>query len=387
MKSKKYKILFIASDNSKSSGAFLSMTQLAKLLMNDFNCEVHVLLQRKGNGVELLNDNNIHYHYVRAFNWIVSLDYKNSLSDRLKKICKEALNSIAVRRCGSIVKKYDIDLIHINTSWTYVGALVAKHTKIPYVWHIREFLEEDQNDQIWDKTYGYKLISDADRIITISKSIYNKYEKLLPSGKMQLIYNGVDAEKFYEKRASTFSEDIINLLITGTVSESKGQWQIIQAIKQLVDQGRTEFHLNIVGSGKEDYVDYLKEIVNDNELNKYITFWGYRQDTEKFYKKMDVACVCSKAEAFGRVTIEAMLSGDLVIGAAAGATVELISDNETGLLYDYGDIEGLADKLLWISQNRATAKEIANAGQNYAFQNMTADKNASNVYHVYEELL
>lgn len=387
MNEKKYRVLFIASDNSKSSGAFLSMTQLAKVLKRDFNCDVHVLIQRKGNGTELLRENNIPFHYVRAYNWIVSVNCKNTLTDRVKKTLKELLNLIAITKGDAIIRKYGVDIIHINTSWTYIGALMAHNTKVPYIWHIREFLEEDQNDQIWDKSFGYRLMGNADRIIAISKSIYEKYEKILPAEKLKLIYNGIDAEKYYVKRENLFSNKIIRLLITGTINESKGQWQIIQAMKKLVDQNVFDFILDIVGDGKEEYVSLLKQYVNDNGLDNYVTFWGFKQNTAEYYKKADITCVCSKAEAFGRVTVEAMLSGNLVIGAAAGATIELISHKETGLLYDHSDIESFVRQLLWIRENKKAAVEIANNGQKYALQNMTADMNARNIYHIYEDIL
>ena len=38
--------------------------------------------------------------------------------------------------------------------------------------------------------------------------------------------------------------------------------------------------------------------------------------------------MASRAEAFGRVTVEYMLKGIPVIGARSGATTELISDKE-----------------------------------------------------------
>lgn len=50
-----------------------------------------------------------------------------------------------------LMRSRDIDIVHINTSWTYVGALAAKKAKIPFIWHIREFLEEDQDRRIWKR--------------------------------------------------------------------------------------------------------------------------------------------------------------------------------------------------------------------------------------------
>lgn len=46
-------------------------------------------------------------------------------------------------------------------------------------------------------------------------------------------------------------------------------------------------------------------------------------------KKIDVELVCSRSEAFGRVTIESMMSSNPVIGANTGGTKELIIEGLT----------------------------------------------------------
>lgn len=60
-------------------------------------------------------------------------------------------------------------------------------------------------------------------------------------------------------------------------------------------------------------------------------------------KNMDVELVCSRAEAFGRVTAEAMLGGMSVIGSNTGGTVGLINHKKIGYLYSKSDINELAE--------------------------------------------
>lgn len=64
----------------------------------------------------------------------------------------------------------------------------------------------------------------------------------------------------------------------------------------------------------------------------------------QFIRMADVVLICSHWEPFGRVTVEAMLAGKPVI-AISGATVELIHDGVTGLLYDPGNYSVLANKM------------------------------------------
>ena len=66
---------------------------------------------------------------------------------------------------------------------------------------------------------------------------------------------------------------------------------------------------------------------------------------------MDIALVASCSEAFGRVTVEAMLAGMLVIGADVAGTSELICDGVNGILYeDDNQICNLNVKKLYTEQ-------------------------------------
>ena len=55
--------------------------------------------------------------------------------------------------------------------------------------------------------------------------------------------------------------------------------------------------------------------------------------------------MCSDAEAFGRVTVEALKSGRPVIGTRSGGTPELIADGENGFLFEPGKAQELASAM------------------------------------------
>ena len=65
--------------------------------------------------------------------------------------------------------------------------------------------------------------------------------------------------------------------------------------------------------------------------------------------------VCSKAEAFGRVTAEAMAAGCPVVGRASGGTLELM-EQKTGLLFS-GGFEQLAQCMLMLVRSHDGAAE------------------------------
>ena len=380
-------ILFFASDNDKASGAFRSMVRLAYLLHSSYGHKVKVVLSRKGDGIELISDSNIPYKVIRSYNWIVRKDENRGLLFCIIKIIKEVLNSFASLTIKREIVNESIDLVHLNTSWTYIGAKAAKKTNTKFVWHIREFLEEDQNAEIWDKKTGYELIGHSDKIIAISQSIKEKYSKLVDPNKICVIYNGLNVNQFYIPERELFCHKCVRILILGTICEAKGQKELIEACKILYEKGFNNYKVTIVGKGNVEYIQELRKLINSCGLERKIEFSGFSSDTLEKYRENDITCVCSASEAFGRVTVEAMLAGTLVIGANTAATVELIDDNYTGLLYTKGDAQDLASKIEWCFQNVLEAQNIAKNGQQKMKNNMSDDKNAKNVNDVYNSIM
>lgn len=321
---------------------------------------------------------------MRSYSWIVDSRKKRTVKEELIIAVKKLLNLKCINECVNIARNEKIDLIHINTLWSYVGAETAKKCKLPYVWHIREFLEEDQNAMIWNKEKGYKLISNADQVICISESVKKKYSGLLNTRRIRTIYNGIDSS-FYSGRENLLLEDKMTFLIVGSVNENKGQDQIVKACVKLLKSGFDQFKLYIVGKSGNNFQEKLQTMI-PNEFNDRFSFEGVRGNVKDYFESADITFVCSKAEAFGRVTVEAMLSGSLVIGSNTGGTAELIKDNETGYLYEYGNVDELADKILYVQNNREKARQVAAAGREYMMENMTAEANAKNVNSVYREL-
>ena len=124
-------ILMVASDNDRASGAFLSMVRLTEILRNEFGHNVYIVVSRDGNGELLLNERNIPYFNIRAYNWIIKLSEVNNVIKNLEMEIKFLLNNISIYKLKKLINELDIDVVHINTSWTYVGAIAAKKCGIP----------------------------------------------------------------------------------------------------------------------------------------------------------------------------------------------------------------------------------------------------------------
>lgn len=386
------KIALIASDNNATSGAFLSMTNLA-LQLNQLGVETIIVIPPDGpfvgpgDGEAILKEKGLRYYVVPSISWVVPGWYPSSMLVSLGQVKRILKNKVYARELTKILKAEHVDLVHINTSYSCFGAFAAKRAGIPYVWHIREFLEEDQGNRFYFPRYSHRLMSRASLVIAISNSIYEKYSKVITKEKIKVIYNGIDTEQFYMPGRHIFKDSRITLCYVGGLSELKGTDDLIEACRLLNARGyKDSYRLLIAGRGNEVYEAQLRDRINQYELDN-IEMLGFRTDVPQVMEQADVSIVTSRCEAFGRVTVEAMLTGNLVLGADSAGTKELLQDGKLGVLYECGNPESIKEQVIFIIENRDSLTDKADVARTYMREHMSARKNAENIYREYRRIL
>lgn len=381
------RVLMIASDCNSTSGAFRSMTKLCQLLHN-YEFKPLVVIPYHADGEELLKKYGIEYVFIRSYDWIVPIDFQWTLKRRIEYAIKYVLNRIASLRISVLIKKEKIDILHINTLYSYVGAYAAKSAKIPFVWHIRELLEEDQNRRfLYDSAIS--LICQSNAVIAISDYVYHKFEKKLEGSNLLRIYNGLDEEDYYipveMHQYPTADHREVHFICVGNMHGGKGQDLIIQAASLLKQHGRNNFHIDFIGDGAFRN-DYEKMILKMNLQDK-ITLHGSQKELKPFYQNSDVMLMSSTAEAFGRTTVEAMMAGCMIIASNSGASPELLCNGKYGLLFEYKDAHSLCEKMILVLDQPQMVAEYAKAGQKYALNTFTAKQNAECISKLYQTIL
>lgn len=297
----------------------------------------------------------------------------------LWKLKESRINEVTADAIAEFVKKEKISVIHSNTSVVNIGAILKQRlgSAVKHIWHIREFgdLDFDMHPLI-DRQAFFKFMNDyTDTFICISKKIAQHYSLLLEDKKV-VVYNGIDQSNYF----SDHEEHIgVNFLISGRISETKGQKEAVQACNEILKAGYRDFKLYVAGEG-ELYFQVPEE------CKEHVVLLGLIKDMPSIRKKMDVELVCSKAEAFGRVTAEAMMGGMPVIGSNTGGTPELIIDGKTGFLYEYGDINDLAQKMLCFLKEPLKIKEMGSEAQKYALEHFTIERCVGEIEALYSSI-
>ncbi len=293
-------------------------------------------------------------------------------------------NASIAKKIYKKIKKYNIDVVHTNTSVIDIGAKLAKLCQVPHIWHIREMGIEDFNLYPyvgWNKAYS-SINANADRIICISEVIYEKVtHNNVDQQKCVRIYNGVGKEHINDKKEyRRNADDPFRVLVSGRICSAKRQDIAIEGMNQLRKRGYNNAELFIAGAGNI-YTLYSKD-----QLPEYIHLLGQVERISDLRKKIDCEVICSTCEAFGRVTVEAMLSGLPVVASASGANPELIQERQNGLLYTAGNSEELADALEELILKPDLAKKMGKCAQVFAKEQFLSNRCAAEINAVYKEL-
>jgi glycosyltransferase involved in cell wall biosynthesis len=293
------------------------------------------------------------------------------------------INQLEAKKLEKEIRDLNIDLIHTNTSVINLGSLLHKRTQIPHVWYVREFGQEDFGiyPLEGEKKFFKTINTESTKVITVSKALAQKYQPHIAKGKLETIYNGIGAENVITKEPHQPNGKFV-FLIAGTVQPGKGQNIAVYAAEELVKRGILNFKLYIAGSGD---TSWLVNLFPDE--SKYVTFLGRVSDMCNLRKTVDVELVCSKREAFGRVTAEAMMGGIPVIGANTGGTPELIVNGENGFIYEQANAIELADKMEFFIKNPDEIERMGKKAQEYAMKNFTIERCAREVNEMYNSVL
>lgn len=115
----------------------------------------------------------------------------------------------------------------------------------------------------------------------------------------------------------------------------------------------------IVGDG--DVKPRLMELRNTLGLNESLTFTGFVSEEEKvqWLNNMHVAVNTSAKEGWGLTATEANACGTATVSSNVQGLRDAVIDEETGLLYEYGNREKLAEKILLLLRDTNLRERLA----------------------------
>jgi glycosyltransferase involved in cell wall biosynthesis len=357
-------IVFLSHLPNFTNGAEKSLMEIIKDARSR-RLNIHVILPSKEAFANELDKISVPYSVVDTDWWLASKTY-----DEVKNA--RGINSI-VSLLRAIKPKLAVTNTIVNPSLAFAAAICD----IPHTWIIREFGDTDYNFSYrWSTRDTIRIIDElSDKIFFNSDAVRRSYAKKLIHNRLGLLLQPyveqpkpikVDAQ--LESRMASAS---IRIVLVGKIHEAKGQIEAIQALKLLKERGHKPLLVLVGFEESQNYLNKIKRYVQKYRLSENVILTGFMDNPFGIVSRSDIVLICSRSEAFGRVTIEAMMLGKVVIGTNKGGTKEIITDGVTGLIYRVGDYTQLSDQIEKLIVDNNLSSKLAFNGKQYALSSFT----------------
>lgn len=378
------KIIFIVT-TVDGYGADKSMLSNIIFLKNKKQVEPLVILPANGSIEELLRNENIPYLIAGYKSW--TKGYKLQSLAFLKPVMKKLNNYFKARKVAKQLQGQLFDFVHTNTFTTDFGMQLAGLMRTQHIMHIREIPFEQFNFKFEypEQEIYRKVTTQSSAVLCNSPYTLTYFGDKIGREKLRLVPNPVFSQQTSPVPKSVREGAVRRFIIAGRYEPSKNQVDALQAANLLNSRGISNFTISMFGAGplQEEYENYIQE----HKLSHIISLNPYKKNLAAELSGFDIGIVCSRYEAFGRITVEFLLNGLPVIGNNTGNTPYLIRDGQNGFIYTFSNAEELAEKMLFfIRADNDTINEMSARAYQSLSNEFSIEKSSEILYSIYQDL-
>jgi N-acetyl-alpha-D-glucosaminyl L-malate synthase BshA len=143
--------------------------------------------------------------------------------------------------------------------------------------------------------------------------------------------------------------------------------------------------LILVGDGPDRSA--AEWLAHDLGIHSRVHFLGKQERVNELLPLADIMLMPSELESFGLAALEAMACKVPSIATRVGGVPELIDDGVTGLLYEVGDVEGMATGALHLLTDKTRLQAMRDAGRKNAQKRFCASLVIPQYVRYYERVL
>ncbi|MGN0639070.1 MAG: glycosyltransferase family 4 protein [Huintestinicola sp.] len=210
---------------------------------------------------------------------------------------------------------------------------------------IRDFIVDCDN----------RYLSEYKKRFTIAQNTSNRLKK----------YNGLDSTVLYhpplnyEKLHCEDYEDFV--FYPSRINTIKRQRLLVEAAKYI----RSDAKVVIAGGGDSGEIEYLKQLISENDLENKVILAGFISEEEKISYYARCLCVYFGAydEDYGYITLEGFFSEKpVIVHTDSGGPLEFVEDNVNGFILE-PEAKKIAEKIDYLYNNRSEAERLGKSGK------------------------
>ena len=240
----------------------------------------------------------------------------------------------------------------------------------------------------WGKPFGAlfrsrHLLEDADAVLCVGFSEYERAKAALTHGRVYHLPNGVTPESFTHgdraagRNALGWPEDAIGFGCLSRIDPQKNQLLLVEAFAALVAaQPQRPFRLLLGGPVTTPaYQQEIIDLVRQHRIESLVTLHPAVVAESALHRNLltalDAFVLPSRHEPFGIVILEAWASGLPVVVSKVGGLQKLVTHEKDGLHFPSGDAAALTAALRRIADEPDLRSTLAEAGHSGMTRNYT----------------
>jgi len=303
-------------------------------------------------------------------------NYKQRLLVRvgseLTKRCKDIKNLEIIE----ITKPYIFHISQLKGS-TLLHAHETKALQFAYFAHILTGIEyivtRRVDNSIKQNFLNKKLYENAKFVVALSNAIKATVQEITQNAKIMIIPSAFTPTQVNIKKTQQIKERFATKFLLGHIGalddKHKGQTLLIELAKKFENK-RSDIHFLLVGGGDDEKM--LKEMAQG--LSN-ITFEGFVNNVNDYIAAFDIFVFPSRNEGLGSILLDVMYHNTPIVASRVGGIVDIIQENENGLLFEGGNSEDLEQKVVQLYKNETLRTQLAQNAKktihNYSVEKMT----------------
>ncbi len=201
--------------------------------------------------------------------------------------------------------------------------------------YIVDFQEKKYDSKIEKlKQRRAKILTSADKIIAVSNFISGIAKKIgVDAAKIRVIYNAVD---FFGQVLKRVKPAEPTLVFAGRLMSWKGVAALLSVVAKLKSRW-PDLIFEVLGDGPEE--NRLKELAFKLGIEENVKFRGRvsEQETHIVFARSTIFVLNTNYEGLPHSVLNAMRAGLPVITTAVGGNMEVVQNEENGILVPYND--------------------------------------------------
>lgn len=262
----------------------------------------------------------------------------------------------------------DVIVAHLYGSAIY-GSIAGRIARVPVVAILHG--QSDVNPAARFATLKALAVrGGARRIVFVSAPLARELTNRLGLDKQhfEIIENGIDVEAFRPgpdptlRRELRLAADTLLVGAIGNVRAPKAYDVLLDAARIVCDR-TDKVRFVVAGQGEGVLQEALQAQRERLGLVDRFRFLGFRTDTSRILRGLDLFVLSSRTEGFSIACLEAMACGIPVVATRSGGPETIVVHGESGLLVPPASSEALADGILRLLEDPDLRQRLAAGGR------------------------